>query len=50
MTSENVAPKNPAAQCGSNKSLPRIGVDDGSTAAYSADRLITLSAEGEKCL
>ncbi|XBI08707.1 hypothetical protein VPH35_136398 [Triticum aestivum] len=50
MTSENVAPQNLAAQCGSNKSLPRIGVDGSSTAAYSADRLVTLSAEGEKCL
>ncbi|KAM3188815.1 hypothetical protein ACQJBY_067651 [Aegilops geniculata] len=48
MASENVAPKNLAAQCGSNKNLPRIGVDESSTPAYAAGRLIALSADSEK--
>ncbi|KAM3208682.1 hypothetical protein ACQJBY_063401 [Aegilops geniculata] len=48
MTSGNVALKNPTAQCGSNKNLPRIGIDESSTPAYAAGRLIALSADGEK--
>ncbi|KAM0845431.1 hypothetical protein ACQ4PT_056382 [Festuca glaucescens] len=45
---KNVAPNNPAAQCGENKNFPRTGVDESSTVAYAAGTLITLSADGEK--
>uniref|UniRef100_A0ACD5V8U6 Uncharacterized protein n=1 Tax=Avena sativa TaxID=4498 RepID=A0ACD5V8U6_AVESA len=33
---KNVAPKNPAAQCGANQKFPRIGVDDSSSVVYAA--------------